>query len=527
MLSSIYGGGAMKSRLIAILMIFIFIISTIPAFAETDKLLENAIKNAKAKIDIPDNYTKFNSNIEMTRNSQIFHLYWTGENTNEKSGGNISANVDEKGRIIYYSHYEYGAFNGDYKLSVIDYNSAENIARQYISKICPELANHVKPSSKKNYIARNSGSYNILFYRYENGVPYYNNYIVVSIGANNSTVKELQVAWDDFQKFSIPNNAISALDAEKMFKEKIGVKLGYTRYYDDATGNTKILQYSTNINGNNYISAYTGEVIDAKLPNGNKFLVNMNSYKAPDVEAPLTKPVDSVVSATSAYNELITRVGLELQYIAKAKKNVVSPENAKDVDIMLVYSFKPNKPLFVDAKTGKLTSEYGKPYEDDIPIQFTDIEGHPSQKHINTLAACGVIKQEGLYRPEESITQRDYLKLALIAMEKYKTTDIYDVYESLLAEKIITINERDENAEITKEQAIKYLVRLLGYTDIAELEDTYKTDFVDEGMIDSKLIGYAAIAKGLKIIRGNAFAPKQIVTRATAAEIFYNLLSSN
>ena len=517
----------MKTRLIAMIIFLIFIISTIPAFAGTDKLLENAIEEAKAKIDIPENYTKFNSNIEVNRSSQLFYLNWTGENTTSQNGGNISVKVDEKGRIIYYSHYEYGDFDGDYKLSAIDYNAAENIAKQYISKICPELSNNVKTLPAKNYIARNSGSYNIIFYRYENGVPYYNNYIVVAIGANNSTLMELQARWDDFERFPIPNNALSVNIAEKMFKEKIGVKLGYTRYYNDPTGETVILQYSTNLNGNNYISAYTGEVIDAKLPLESRFLVNMNSYSVPEDIVPLVAPVTTVVSATSAYNEIIDRVGFELQYIAKAKKNVVNPESAREIDIMLVYSFKPNKPLFVNAETGKLTNAYGKPYVDDIDIAFSDIENHPSQKHINTLALCGVIKMEEMFRPEEKILQKDYLGLALIAMDKYNVSDNYDIYEKLLAENIITIYEKNEVAQITNEQAIKYLVRLLGYTDIAELGDTYKTYFVDEGMIDDKLIGYAAIAKGLKIIRGNAFSPKQILNRATAAEIFYNLLSSN
>ena len=82
------------------------------------------------------------------------------------------------------------------------------------------------------------------------------------------------------------------------------------------------------------------------------------------------------------------------------------------------------------------------------------------------------------------------------------------------------------NDKLTTETAIKYIICYLGYGDIASITDTFKTDFIDEGMISPDMVGYAAIAKGLKIFQGNAFMPKEYVKRNVAAQILYNLISN-
>ena len=70
----------------------------------------------------------------------------------------IEAIVDELGRIIYYNHYEYGNYEGDYKLSGIDYNAAVKIAEKFLVKVCPEFALSLKPLHE-NYIERNYNNY--------------------------------------------------------------------------------------------------------------------------------------------------------------------------------------------------------------------------------------------------------------------------------------------------------------------------------------------------------------------------------
>ena len=76
------------------------------------------------------------------------------------------------------------------------------------------------------------------------------------------------------------------------------------------------------------------------------------------------------------------------------------------------------------------------------------------------------------------------------------------------------------------ETGIRYIVGYLGYDEVAKLSGTYTTGFVDEGLISPEFVGYAAIAKGLKIFDGNAFLPKENMKRNVAAQIIYNLISN-
>ena len=91
---------------------------------------------------------------------------------------------------------------------------------------------------------------------------------------------------------------------------------------------------------------------------------------------------------------------------------------------------------------------------------------------------------------------------------------------------LVTPEEIAANGFVTTEKGIKYIVSYLGYDKIAELKDTYTTGFVDEGYISEGLIGYAAIAKGLKIFSGNAFMPQEYLKRNVVAQILYNLISN-
>jgi len=75
------------------------------------------------------------------------------------------------------------------------------------------------------------------------------------------------------------------------------------------------------------------------------------------------------------------------------------------------------------------------------------------------------------------------------------------------------------------EDAARLFVSCLGYDEPAALSDTYKVDFADWEQIDQNLLGYIAIAEGLGVVRGKEFRPKELLTRAAAAEMIYNYLS--
>ena len=72
------------------------------------------------------------------------------------------------------------------------------------------------------------------------------------------------------------------------------------------------------------------------------------------------------------------------------------------------------------------------------------------------------------------------------------------------------------------------MVRFLGYEKIAKAEEIFTTKFADQNLISEGKLGYASILSGLKVINGNGglVKPKDILTRAEAFVMIYNLLTN-
>ena len=656
-----------------------------PVHALEDTFLSDAVSVARSKLDIPEHYTEFFSGVEISPSQRYAFMSWSGDSTDDGVGGNIYAEIDEKNRIFRYSHFLYGLYDGDYKLSSIDYNAAVEIAKAGLARICPEFAPFVRPSPHKNYTARNRDSYSVIFYRYANGIPYYDNYIYVDVLALNGEVASIDAVWHDIDQITALTKVIPIEQAKHHYVNKIGLEPGYRRRESD---NSYFLQYFSRYSGREYINAYTGELINSGVMSQNvinnyysttyfhpelnyfsgdtipgvlsnerlefylrsllelgitdKFsaywteyytdetgslylaisfaanggrdrcdvIVNtankeivyydcvsaeqyegsfkndvqcleiarnyINTY-SPDKLSECAEPrvftrgynnvyyvsfirrangllltdngisvginrltgniehygirwngnftLDSTVDSLpldEAWQVIDDEIGFELQYIAAAKSGIANPRNTDDLQLMLVYNLKIGKPVFVDGKTGVLTLESGTPYFDRFAHIFSDTKDHPLQNQIETLYYAGILEYSDFFRPDEAITQREFFAFALSAAGEWYDDDM--MYDILYTKGVLSSNERDDNAGVTNEQGIMYIMRILGYKEIAELKDTYKTDFIDEATIDPNLIGYAAIAKGKGIFKGNAFMPKAVLTRAVAAEIMYNLV---
>ena len=81
---------------------------------------------------------------------------------------------------------------------------------------------------------------------------------------------------------------------------------------------------------------------------------------------------------------------------------------------------------------------------------------------------------------------------------------------------------------MTKEEAVKYLIRALKYNKIGDLSEIYKDIFKDTKDIDPQLKGYVSIAYGLGIVQGynGNFNPKAELKREDGANMIYNFLFS-
>ncbi|NSW89655.1 MAG: S-layer homology domain-containing protein [Firmicutes bacterium] len=280
--------------------------------------------------------------------------------------------------------------------------------------------------------------------------------------------------------------------------------------------------------------------------NGKVTNFSMNWF---DVDFP---SLENVISNEDAHEALFEKIGLELQYKQVSRGNDVVPlpkpvaETEAQIDenneksnlpqIKLVYALKSGKPLILDAYTGDILDYNGKPYKENKPAEYTDIAGHFAEEQIKTLAKYRIINFNGPeYRPDEEITQKDFFIILSKIIDKYYGTivsedsdadEIDDMYKQLLREGIIKEGEKSPESSVTREDAIKFLIRALKYDKVADIPGIFTVPFKDEDQIDPGLIGYVAIASGLKIISGagGKFYPKNNLTRAEAAVMIYNYL---
>lgn len=250
---------------------------------------------------------------------------------------------------------------------------------------------------------------------------------------------------------------------------------------------------------------------------------------------------EDVLSAEKAHELLFNSVGLQLQYIS-----VYSPENREKLwptpienrkpDIKLVYALKPGKPVNIDAYTGKLLNYDGQPYTGDKIAQYTDIKGHWAENQIKVLAEYGISLAGNQLKPEQRIKQREFLYLLLKATNPYLSVDLNDsknddnLYNALISGGIVKDGERLPDSFVTRQDAVKFVVRALNFDRVAEVKKKiFALPFKDAQQIKPELYGYMAVAYGLDIIGGNGgnCYPTAALTRAQAFSLVYNYLNVN
>ncbi len=179
----------------------------------------------------------------------------------------------------------------------------------------------------------------------------------------------------------------------------------------------------------------------------------------------------------------------------------------------------------IDAFTGKQMNEEVKTAE-----EYTDISGHYAEKAITTLCGCGIGYGGSEYKPQEYITQKDFLAFLRSVFESYSSaliTEDYDyeaAYRFAYNRGILEKGQREPDAAVSREQAAVMLVSALGYREVADIEGIYKPMFADV----AENTGSISILAGMKVIGGDGngnFNPAGLLTRADAAVILYNYLS--
>lgn len=237
-------------------------------------------------------------------------------------------------------------------------------------------------------------------------------------------------------------------------------------------------------------------------------------------------------SLEAAHEALYEKIGMELLYVNTERyaPEIISAPDA--AEIRLVYGLKPQKPAILEAETLEVLNADGSLYREPAKIVFEDIERHYARQAIEALAQNGITEGGTAFRPEENIKQKDFFLMFIHTMGYYvpeeKDETFYkNMYSFLVREEILSAEDIDYDAAVTRAEAVKYLVRGMGYERLALVPGIFVVDFKDLQAASPGFLGYAAIAKGLGIIEGYGgnFQPTEALKRGDAAIMIYNRLN--
>lgn len=220
---------------------------------------ENNVDIVKSKIDIPANYIIFSS----SKTDENTDTFWWRSEEGAENGGEISVTADENGNILSYYHFRNDYVNNNEGAHFSVYNKSDSrfFALRFIEKVCPELAEKVEYNSRslESDISKNLKTASVSFYRVENGIPYYDNYMDFIIDLNTSEVIQYTLEWDFNAKFPDISDVITIQSAMRQYTSKIGIGLKYRLNTQDGI-NMAYIVYAPE-DESLAIDAYTGKPI--------------------------------------------------------------------------------------------------------------------------------------------------------------------------------------------------------------------------------------------------------------------------
>lgn len=193
----------------------------------TTEALEKAIKNVKSKIAIPSDYTQFDYyyNTGSVNSDSTWNLTWR----NPSNGSSIYIRCNQKNNITYYTKYDYS--NKESRIPAYLQKELKSKAEQFIKKIAPEVASKIE-FVDSSYEGVHSGTYLYKFNRVENGIPFPDNTVSISVDSVTGEVKSAAISW--VYDMTIPSASIkiSKNDAMKALENSLAMELVYrTDYY--------------------------------------------------------------------------------------------------------------------------------------------------------------------------------------------------------------------------------------------------------------------------------------------------------
>lgn len=235
----------------------------------------------------------------------------------------------------------------------------------------------------------------------------------------------------------------------------------------------------------------------------------------------------TIISADAALDACMQAFDMPLCYV----EYPVMENRVMGQKYVLAYAFRlgENRSFQgIDAKTGE---PVWRDYDSSSKFSYSDLDGAFGRSQIEALAAYGIGLKGGTFQPKAALDQKTMLALLLSACGYEPNPDTGDgldeLYSMAYNENLVKASERNPDGAVTR---IGFLRTLLGasiYGDAAKVSGIYSCPFADQASLSQSDIGYASLAYGLGIARGDdkgKLNPDSTMTRQEAAVMLYNFM---
>ena len=192
--------------------------------------LEKAINIVKDNFDIPQEYTRFTSGINMNNQSQSWSLNWSSP---DQPGGNFSAQVDANtGEIMNINNWKNIKQPGPtVQIPQIPASEAEDIAVKLVTRLADSKLAELQLMPMDNTIIPLTSygpvSYTVQWQRLVNGIPFPNNGVTVQVNALSGEIQSYSMNWTPLTQIPEAKGVIAASKAEAVFMDSPMLELQY------------------------------------------------------------------------------------------------------------------------------------------------------------------------------------------------------------------------------------------------------------------------------------------------------------
>ena len=371
-----------------------------------------------------------------------------------------------------------------------------------------QKTNDLSVKGKKRYV------WELTFVEEEADNDDFNQYIIANVDAKDGTLLSYyylpktyndksevkkNVKYTKKQGLNVANDFIKSNFSNSYDKyEYDESKAGYQLYYSDLGENYGGEVYCFTRRKDGIPVASNTITVGVDLISGKIYDIDYIWYE----DVPFEKN-KSTMTQDMVKDQYLSFDGFELVY-----ENNMNLNNVGEVNTRLVYRTDMN-PYCVDAISGKQCDYYGNESKKQCDYDYLDLNDSRYKQEITLLGQMGIGFETDLLEPSKAIMRDEFDQL----------------FESWYGDQGIVLSEVEN--PVTREEAAKQVVELLGYEKVAKL-NVYKDQFKDSKEINQGYLGYVVLADAFGLIEGkenDTFAPKAYLSREEALHMLYVYLT--